>query len=124
MREIWTRKDLTERGRLFLAASVGEISVTDACEKLGITRQRFYELEDRAVVGFLDALAPRKAGRPKKEGDPAAAIPREFKDLHRENRKLWLHIKILQKLAGIPERGKKSGRRKTASGRRGEADGS
>src|SRR5438105_14718071 len=37
MREIWTRKDLTERTRMFLAASVGEMSVTEACQKLGIT---------------------------------------------------------------------------------------
>ena len=122
MREIWTRKDLTERSRLFLAASVGEIPVTEACQKLGITRQRFYELEDRAVVGFLEALAPRKAGRPKKETDPTAKIQAELEELRRENKKLWLYIKVLQKLAGIPERGKKSRRGPAPAGRGGQAD--
>ena len=122
MREIWTRKDLTERSRIFLAASIGEIPVTEACQKLGITRQRFYELEDRAVLGFLDALAPRKAGRPKKHVDPTAQIREEVEDLRRENKKLWLYIKVLQKLAGIETRGKKPGRRAATTRRRGEAD--
>lgn len=120
MRESWTRKDLTERSRVFLAASIGEIPVTEACAKLGITRQRFYELEDRAVLGFLDALAPRKAGRPRKHVDPTAGIRGEIEELRRENKKLWLYIKVLQKLAGIGERGKKSGRGKAAAGRGGE----
>lgn len=121
MREIWTRKDLTDRSRIFLAASVGEIPVTEACQKLGITRQRFYELEDRAVLGFLEALAPKKAGRPKKNTDPTAQIREELEDLRRENKKLWLYIKVLQKLAGIQDRGKKPGRGKAPPGRRGEA---
>jgi hypothetical protein len=122
MREIWTRKDLTERSRIFLAASIGEIPVTEACQKLGITRQRFYELEDRAVGGFLEALAPRKAGRPRKHKDPAMEIRAELDVLRRENKKLWLYIKVLQKLAGIAERGKKPGRPTKAAGRRGQAD--
>lgn len=122
MREIWTRKDLTERTRIFLAASVGEMSVTEACQKLGITRQRFYELEDRAVAGFFEALAPRKAGRPKKNTDPTAQIRSELEELQRENKKLWLYIKVLQKLAGIADRGKKSGRRPKPAGRGGQAD--
>lgn len=120
MREIWTRKDLTERSRLFMAASIGEIPVTEACQKLGITRQRFYELEDRAVLGFLDALAPKKAGRPRKNSDPTTQIREELEDLRRENKKLWLYIKVLQKLAGIETRGKKPGRRAAGPGRRGE----
>ncbi len=121
MREIWTRKDLGERSRIFLAASIGEIPVTEACQKLGITRQRFYELEDRAVLGFLEALAPRKAGRPRKTTDPTTGIRGELEELRRENKKLWLYIKVLQKLAGIEPGGKKGGRPQKAAGRRGEA---
>ena len=120
MREIWTRKDLTERSRIFLAASIGEIPVTDACQKLGITRQRFYELENRAVLGFLEALAPKKAGRPRKASDPTTGIREELEELRRENKKLWLYIKVLRKLAGIEPGGKKGGRSKKAAGRGGE----
>lgn len=96
--------------------------MTEACQKLGITRQRFYELEDRAVAGFFEALAPRKAGRPKKNTDPTVEIRSELEELRRENKKLWLYIKVLQKLAGITDRGKKPGRPQKAARRGGQAD--
>lgn len=101
MREIWTRSDLTERSRIFLLASVGEISVSEACEKLGLSRQRFYELEDRSIAGYLRELAPKPAGRPAKPADPTALLAREVDKLQRENGRLWLYIKVLQRLAGI-----------------------
>jgi len=101
MREIWTRSDLTERARIFLLASVGELSVSEACEKLGLSRQRFYELEDRSIAGYLRELAPKPAGRPPKPTDPTATLAREVDRLKRENGRLWLYIKVLQRLAGI-----------------------
>ena len=58
----------------------------------------------------------------KKETDPAAGIRTEIEELRRENKKLWLYIKVLQKLAGIADRGKKPGRRPKATGRGGQAD--
>lgn len=118
MREIWSRSDLTQRGRVFLAASVGEMSVTEACRKLGMTRQRFYELEDRAVAGYLQALLPKPAGRPARPGDPTAALLREIEELKRENQKLWMYVKVLRRLAGIEDGGKK-GRRSEKKDRRG-----
>ncbi len=122
MREIWSRADVTERCRVFLAASVGEMTVEEACEKLGISRQRFYELEDRAVGGYLTALAPKKPGRPRKAVDPTVPLARRVAELERENKKLGLYIKVLRKLAGIEEGGKKAGRRPRSAGRGGEAD--
>jgi hypothetical protein len=104
-----------ERGRLFLAASVGEITVTEACRKLGISRQRFYELEDRAVRAFLEALEPKAAGRPRKKKDSKAKEKGRIEELEKENQRLWLYIKALRGLAGIEERGKKGGRRKKGS---------
>jgi transposase len=123
MREIWSRAQVNERGRIFLAASVGEMSVAEACEKLGISRQRFHKLEDRAVEGFLRALAPRAAGRPPKAQGPTAALARKIEELKRENKKLWLYVKVLQKLAGIEPGGKKAGRRAKAARGGGKAHG-
>jgi acyl-CoA synthetase (NDP forming) len=112
-----------ERGRIFLAASVGEISVADACRKLGISRQRFYELEERAVRAFLEALEPRAAGRPRKKKDSEPPVVGQVDKLEKENQKLWLYIKALQKLAGIKERGKKSrGSAEGYGGRRQDSD--
>ena len=109
MRGIWSRADVNERGRIFLSASVGEISVAEACGKLGISRQRFHKLEDRAVEGFLRELAPKAPGRPPRVQDPSAALARRIEEMERENRKLWIYIQVLRKLAGIGNRGKKSG---------------
>lgn len=120
MRAIWTRSDLTERARVFLAASVGEISVSEACEKLGLSRQRFYELEDRAVAGYLRELAPKPAGRPAKPADPTVALAREVDKLKRENGRLWLYIKVLQHLAGIEGVEKKRRRPPKPSGNGGK----
>jgi hypothetical protein len=122
VRKVWSRAELTERGRLFLAASVGEMPVAEACQKLGITRQRFYELEDRAVAGFLGALEPRPAGRPPKAQDPTAPLQRELHEVRKENQRLWLYVKVLRKLAGIEERGEKGGRRSKVLQPRPKAD--
>ncbi len=120
MREIWSRSDLTERARVFLAASVGELSVSQACGKLGISRQRFYELEDRAVAGYLRELAPKPAGRPAKPRDPTAGLAPEMDKLRKENGRLWLYIRVLQRLAGIRADEKKRRSTPGAARRRGE----
>lgn len=121
MRKVWTKAQVEERGRIFLQASVGEIPVNQACEKLGISRQRFYELEDRAVDGFLKALAPKLPGRPAKPEDPTLPLARQIELLQKENVKLLLFAKVLRKLAGIEDREKKSRPRKKAATDRGEA---
>ncbi len=123
MRAIWSRADLNDRGRIFLAASVGEMSVEEACEKLGISRQRFYKLEDRAVGDFLRALKPRPAGRPPGPRDTETPLQGRIAALEKENKKLWLYVKVLRKLAGIEDRGKKSGRGTKEPGRGGQTHG-
>lgn len=108
MRQGWSRAEMNERARVFLAASVGEIQVTEACEKLGMTRQRFYELEDRAIEGFLEALEPKPPGRPPKEPDPTAPLLAKIESLEKENKKLWLYVKVLRRMAGIEDKEKKT----------------
>ncbi len=98
---------LHERARIFLSASVGEIPVVKACEQLGISRPRFYELEERALQAFLEALEPKPAGRPPKEPDPTEPLQRQIEKLEKENKKLWLYIKALRQLAGIEDEEKK-----------------
>lgn len=121
MGDVRKRSDLSERAKIFLAASVGEISVTDACLKLGITRQRFYELEERAVSGYARELEPKPPGRPPKLVDPTAELGREIDGLKRENQKLWKYVQVLRHLAGIEDEGKKRRRKKTDRDR-GEAN--
>jgi hypothetical protein len=98
---------LDERARIFLSASVGEIPVARACEQLDISRQRFYELEDRALGAFLEALEPKPPGRPTKEPDPTGPLQKQIEKLEKENQKLWLYVKALRQMAGIEDQEKK-----------------
>jgi len=57
-------EDLKWRLRVLLETIVGRVSVTQACEELGVSESRLHELRRQALVGALGALMPRPAGRP------------------------------------------------------------
>lgn len=61
-------RETKTRLKLILQSLGQELSVNDAAERLGVCVSRFHELRDEALMGALEALAPRPAGRP-----PAAA---------------------------------------------------
>ena len=106
-----TRRKLTERAMIILQASVGEITITEACRQLNISRQRFYELEERAMEAFLNEIEPKPPGRPRKKTDPTLPLVKQIESMEKENTRLRLYIKMLKHLAGIEDRGKKRGRK-------------
>ena len=58
--------DATSKHRMkaILATMAEDLSVPDACARLGIGESRFHELSRQALEGMLEGLAPRPAGRP------------------------------------------------------------
>lgn len=78
-----------KRLRTILDALSGELTVADACGRLGIGESRFHELRRHALQSALDALAPRPPGRRPKE---ARADPVELDRLRRENG--WLREEL------------------------------
>jgi hypothetical protein len=52
-----------ERLRVILANFAGQISVSDACAALGIEESWFFELRQRTLQRWLEALEPEPAGR-------------------------------------------------------------
>lgn len=66
------------RLRAILQTLSGELSVDEACERLGIQRAYFQELRERALQGALVALQPLRPGRP-----PRAATAGEQAELER-----------------------------------------
>ena len=52
------------RLKVILQTLSGELSVVDACDKLGVTEPHFHRLRERALTGAAEALEPRPAGRP------------------------------------------------------------
>ncbi len=65
-------EDLKRRLRVLLQTIVGSISVTQACEALGVSESRLHELRRQALVGALGALMPKPAGRPATAETPTA----------------------------------------------------
>lgn len=65
-------RDTKARLKLILLSLARELSVDDAAERLGVCVSRFHELRDEALMGALEALAPKPPGRPPTE--PTASL--------------------------------------------------
>lgn len=59
-----------QRAALILQVRSGQLTVEQAARQLGISRQRYYQLEQRALQAMLTALEDQPKGRPKGESDP------------------------------------------------------
>jgi len=82
-----------ERLRAILATLTGESSVEEACRGLGIGQARFQQLREQALQGALDALMPRKPGRP---GDAAEAPVGEVERLRTEKEELEEELEAMR----------------------------
>ena len=69
---------------LILQVQAGTITASQAAKQLGISRKTYYQWEQRALSGMLDAVTQLPPGRPKKNTPP-------------EQRKLEQKVWILQK---------------------------
>jgi len=64
-----------KRLKVLLQTLTGEITVSEACEVLGINGAAFYKLRERFLAESVESLEPRKTGRkPKAEEDDAEKI--------------------------------------------------
>lgn len=70
-----------ERLKAILQTILGELSVAEASEELGISPSRFAQLRESALFGALSALEPRPPGRPRtlEEADVRAVRDLEAK---------------------------------------------
>jgi hypothetical protein len=57
-------RETKTRLKVILRTLTGELAVNDAAEQIGVRPSRFHELRDEALMGALDALAPKPPGRP------------------------------------------------------------
>ena len=73
-----------QRARVILQTITGELSVNEACAKLGIQRPQFAKLRAKAMQGTVDALEPGRPGRPRRH------------DVESEQREAELQAKIAQ----------------------------
>ena len=58
-----------QRAELILQVRSGQLTATAAAQTLGISRQQYYQWEQRALQALLSALEDQPTGRPKKPTD-------------------------------------------------------
>lgn len=82
-----------QRLALILRTLAGELTVDEACAKMGVSPAQFHRLRERALEGALAALAPGSPGRP-----PAAApaAPSRVAELEAEVRDLKIDLRASQ----------------------------
>ena len=75
-------------------------TVKQTCQEYGISKQTYYNWEETAMKGMLQALLPQKKGRKKAEWIPPEKQEQEIAKLREKNRKIAVENRQLeQKLA-------------------------
>jgi len=59
-----------QRAAVILQVRSGQMTATAAAQTLGISRQQYYQWEQRALSALLSALEDQPTGRPKTPTDP------------------------------------------------------
>ncbi|MHC4933913.1 MAG: hypothetical protein ACYTGV_17185 [Planctomycetota bacterium] len=71
----------------------GAKGTQEGCETLGISLNRYYQLETRALQGLLEALEPRPKGR---QRTAEAKLAEQARETHRLSRELSRHRALLR----------------------------
>ena len=61
------------RAKVILETLAGTLRVQEACERLGVSEQRFHQLREEMMAAAVKALEPGHAGRPAQTPTPAEA---------------------------------------------------
>ena len=59
-----------QRLEVILETIAGQLTVPEACVRLGISQSRFHDLRNRTLQATLNTLEPRRLGRPPKPTSP------------------------------------------------------
>jgi len=100
------------RATLILQVRSGQLTAEQAAQQLGISRQRYYTWEKRALKALLRALEDQPKGRPKGKSDPEKqTLQNRVKELEQQVQAFQEKEQLRQKLKEIraePDRKKNS----------------
>ncbi len=82
-----------QRLEVILETITGQLTVSEACEQLGIGESRFHDLRYQTLQATLEALEPRPLGRPAKLISPEQA---EIDTLQAELRRVHADLELAQ----------------------------
>jgi transposase len=74
-----------QRAELIFGVRSGQMTATEAAQTLGISRQQYYQWEQRALSALLAAVEDQPTGRPKTPMDPEKeALQRRVQQLEQQ----------------------------------------
>lgn len=74
-----------QRAAVIFQVRSGQMTATEAAQTLGISRQQYYQWEQRALQALLAALENQPTGRPKSPTDPEKqALQRRVQQLEQQ----------------------------------------
>jgi transposase len=95
-------QEACQRLDVIMKVRAGRLTVTEAAAQLGISRQRYYEWEERALSAAAQALADREAGRPPKPADPEKEqLRHHVSALERDNLELQYALAVSRALRDV-----------------------
>lgn len=94
-----------ERVKVILATMAGTCRLKEACERLGISEQRFHQLREEMMAAAVKALEPGHAGRPVQMPTPTEeqviALQQQLQDQEVELRAAKARAEIAVIMPGI-----------------------
>lgn len=95
-------KDVKRQVALILEVLGGLRTPAEAFEDMGVSLQRYYVLEARAIQGMVDALEPRSRGRKSSGAAQVEALKREKKELEQELARVQSLLRTTRRVMGLP----------------------
>ena len=93
--------DARKQAALVLEVLGGARTIADASEAMGISTNRYYQLERRALDGLIAALEPRKRGRIVRSEDHVARLEADKRRLVLEVGRLQALLRVAHRAIGI-----------------------
>ena len=117
-----------ERLETILETIAGKRTIHDACERLGISEARFFQLRTKVLEAALARLEPRPAGRPSRNNSPEeeriAELEEELREKDSELNGTAVRLEIAQAMPrlvqdqGLKKTPQRKQRRKPATKRK------
>src|SRR5437870_1207412 len=93
-------QEMLERYQAILMALIGQWKVSEAADRVNLARNHFQTLMHRAMLGMIEALEPKKSGRPSTPQEQKELQARVEK-LEKENQRLRERVETIVRLMGV-----------------------
>jgi excisionase family DNA binding protein len=92
--------DLAARYQAMLAVLMGELTVSEAARRLGLSRNHFQSLTHRALGSLIEELGAHKSGRRARTPEEKR-LREEAERLHRENERLRQKVETTDRILKV-----------------------